>query len=146
MSTGEHRDPRSGPAGGLSQAQFGGFDALAKGYEPALRGVSRWNLEVFGLATRRTQAWMEIPVRLSQCRTTLDVFNAQLQFWQSAAHDYAEGSRKLAMAFGAFAVVPGFNGAWRGEAAAPTRDYISVPEHAEPAASPARKSSDRRAA
>ena len=146
MSANVQGDPGTGPLGNLSQTYFRGFDALRKGYEPALLGVGRWNLEVFGLAMRRSRAWMEVPVQLSQCRTPLDVFNTQMRFWQSAAHDYVEGSHKLAMALGAFAVMPGFNGAWRGEAAAATRDYISVPEHVERDAGSSRKSSARRAA
>jgi hypothetical protein len=146
MSANVQGDPGTGALSNLSQIYFRGFDALAKGCEPALLGIGRWNLEVLGLTMRRSRAWMDIPLQLGQCRTPIDVFNAQMKFWQSATQDYAESSRKLTTALGAFAVMPDFNGAWRGEAAAPARDYISVPERVERDAAATRKPGDRRAA
>ncbi|NJO23765.1 MAG: hypothetical protein HC868_13605 [Sphingomonadales bacterium] len=76
-----------------------------------------------GLATRRARAWLEIPARISQCKTPQDLIREQLQFWQTAMHDYNEGARRLTIAFGAIAPV-GLNG----QAAPPARDYISFAE------------------
>ena len=128
MSGSERLDPKSGPLGNLGQACFSGFDVMMKGYEPALRGVGRWNLELMGLMTRRTQAWLEMPARAARCRTPQDLINEQMRFWQTAAQQYADGSHRLATALGACAVMPGLNGAWGGQAVAPTRDYITFPE------------------
>src|SRR5258706_8834684 len=75
MSGNDRFDPKAGPLGNLSQACFGGLDMMVKGYEPALKGVGRWNLELVGLMTRRSQAWLEVPVRLGACKTPVDVFN-----------------------------------------------------------------------
>jgi hypothetical protein len=107
------------------------------GYEPVLKGIGRWNLELVGLATRRTRAWLEIPQHLGQCKSPTDLLNAQMRFWQSAAADYAEVSHKLAAAIGASAVVPHLNGAL-------PRDYITFAEPKESAVEPRR--SDRKAA
>jgi hypothetical protein len=137
MSGSERFDSKAGPLGGLSQAYFGGLDAMVKGYEPALKGVGRWNLELIGLMTRRSQAWLGLPARLSQCKSPLDVCNEQMRFWQTAASDFSQASHRLAAAFGACAVLPHLNGA-------PQRDYISFPEAKEPPATP--KRSDRKAA
>ena len=52
MSGNERLDSKAGPLGNLSQAYFGGIDTMVKGCEPALKGVGRWNLELFGLMTR----------------------------------------------------------------------------------------------
>lgn len=143
MSASERGDPNAGPFCNLSQAYFSGLDMAAKGFEPTLRSAGRWNLELMSLATRRAQAWMEIPTRLSQCKTPQDLAKEQMRFWQVATHDYAEGVRRLTVAFGALAV-PGFNGAWGGKAVAPARDYITFAE-AKPAAAEETKR-DRRAA
>lgn len=143
MSGNERRDPSSGPMGNLSQAYFGNLDVLMKGYEPALKGVGRANLEVAGLVTKRAQAWLEIPARLSQVRTPQDLIKEQLRFWQAAAHDYAEGSRRFVAALGACGV-PAFNGEWRTDANGQSRDYITFPEPKEQAASAPKR--DRRAA
>ncbi len=95
-----------------------------------------------GFMTRRTQAWLEIPGRVSQCKTPQDLVKEQLRFWQAAAHDYTEGSRRLAATWAALAG-PGF-GAASGKQAAPVRDYITFAEpKANAAEAPAR---ERRAA
>jgi hypothetical protein len=91
MSGSERLDSKAGPLGNPSQAYFGGLDMMVKGYEPALKGVGRWNLEVLGLMARRAQAWLEIPSRLSQCKTPADLFKEQTKFWQAAARGLQRG-------------------------------------------------------
>ena len=138
MSGGERLDSKGGPLGNLSQTYFGSLDTMVKGCEPALKGVSRWNLELFGLMTRRSQAWLDIPASLGRCKTPVDLYNEQMRFWQSAAADYTEGSRRLAAACGASAaVIPKLNGSQ-------PRDYMTFAEPSETAATP--KRSDRKAA
>ena len=143
MSASERSDPKAGPFGNLSQAYSHGLDAMAKGYEPALKGIGRWNLELMGLMTRRTQAWLDIPARISQCKAPQDLVKEQLRFWQTATQDYAEGAQRISAAFGAIAA-PGFNGVSGGKTVAPTRDYITFSEP-KPAATEAPKR-DRKAA
>src|SRR5262249_18996112 len=98
---------------------FGGLDNMVKGYEPALKGVGRWNLELTGLMARRAQAWFEVSARLSRCKTPVDVYNENMRFWQAAGADYADGWHRLAAAWGACAVMPKLNGAL-------PRDYMTV--------------------
>ena len=143
MSASERGDPVAGPFGNLSQAYCTRLDQLAKSYEPALKNAGRWNLELMGLMTRRAQAWLEVPSRASQCKTPQDVVREQLRFWQTAAQDYTEGTKRLAAAFGALAA-PGLNGAWGGKTAEPGRDYITVAETKSAAAETQKR--DRRAA
>ena len=104
MSGSERLDSKAGPLGNLSQTYFGSLDMMVKGCEPALKGVGHWNLELIGLTTRRSQAWLEIPARLGQCKTPVDVYNEQMRFWQTAAADYADGSRRLVAAWSACAM------------------------------------------
>jgi phasin protein len=137
MSASERLDSKAGPLGNLSQTYFGGLDMMVKGYEPALKGIGRWNLEVFGFMARRAQAWIEIPSRLSQCKTPVDLFNAQGKFLQAAAADYADSSKRLVAAWGACAAMPKLNGAQ-------PRDYITFPEPQETPAAP--KRGERKAA
>lgn len=143
MSASERGDPKAGPFVNLSQTYCSGLDTLARGYEPVLKGMGRWNLEIIGLMTRRARAWAEIPARVSQCKTPVDLVREQIQFWQTAAHDYSEGTRRLSAAFGAMKP-PGLNGALGGNATPPPRDYISFPD-AKPGAEEAPKR-ERRAA
>jgi hypothetical protein len=143
MSANERGDPVAGPFGNLSAVWCGALDQLIKGYEPALRNAGRFNLEVMGLMTRRAQAWLELPSRVGQCKTPQDLVGEQLRFWQAAAQDYTEGSRRLAATFSALAGL-GLNGTWGGSTVATPRDYITFPEPKAPAADGATR--DRRAA
>jgi hypothetical protein len=136
MIAGERKDPKAGPFVNLGETCWSGLDLVAKGYEPTLMGMGRWNLELLGIMTRRSRAWLEIPARASQCKTPQDLVREQLQFWQTAAHDYSDGARRLTMAFGALAAP--------GSIAAPKRDYIDVPD-AKPVAAEAPRR-ERRAA
>lgn len=144
MSASERGDPKAGPFVNLNQTYCNGLDVIAKSYEPALKGVTRLNLEVMGLMTRRLRSWADIPARFSQCKTPQDLAREQLQFWQTAAQDYSEGMRRLTIAFGALAP-PGFNGAWGGKAVAPARDYITFTEP-KPGATEEAPKRERRAA
>jgi hypothetical protein len=137
MSGNERLDSKAGPLGNLSQAYFGGIDNMVKGCEPALKGVGRWNLELFGLMTRRSQAWLEMPARLGRCKTPVDAYGEQMRFWQTAAADYADGWQRLAAAWGACAAMPKLNGSQ-------PRDYMAVAEPKDAAA--ADKRGERKAA
>jgi hypothetical protein len=138
MSGSERLDPKAGPLGNLSQAYFGGLDMMAKGFEPALKGVGRWNLELVGFMARRAQAWLEVPSQLRQCKTPVEIFNLQGKFWQAAAADYADGSKRLAAAVTACAAMP------KASVGAQPRDYITFPEPQETPATP--KRGERKAA
>jgi hypothetical protein len=137
MSGSERHDSKVGPSGNLSQIYFGGLDTMVRGYEPAFKGVGRWNLEMVGLMARRAQAWLEIPSLLSRCKTPADLFKEQTRFWQAAAADYTDGSQRLTAAWSACAVVPNLNDAQ-------PRDYITFPEPQETPA--AAKRGERKAA
>jgi hypothetical protein len=137
MSGNERLDSKAGPLGNLSQAYFGGFDNMVKGCEPALKGAGRLNLELFGLMTRRSQAWLEMPARLSRCKTPVEAYGEQMRFWQTAAADYADGWQRLAAAWGACAAMPKLNGSQ-------PRDYMAVAEPKDAAA--AAKHGERKAA
>jgi hypothetical protein len=137
MSGSGHLDPKAGPLGNLSQACAGNLDMMVKGYEPALKGIARWNLELLGFTARRAQAWLEIPSRLSQCKTPVDLMNEQARFWQAASADYVEGSKRMLSAWSAYAAGQQLNGVQ-------ARDYITFPEVQEPVAAP--KRGERKAA
>lgn len=69
--------------------------AFAPGFDAMVKGMARWNLEVFGFMSRRAQAYVEIPSRLSQCRTPQDLFKEQNRFWTTTVEQYMDMSRRL---------------------------------------------------
>ena len=143
MSGSERLDPNCGPFANLWLTYSSGLDALAKGYEPVVLGVGRCQAELMTLAVRRTQAWLDRPMRLSRCRTPQDAIGEHLSFWRTAGAQYAESSQRVLAAVlsstGAPLAPTGSSSADRG-----ARDYIAVTGRKEAAAVPPIK--DRRAA
>jgi hypothetical protein len=135
-----------GPLENMSQAYFAGIDRMAKTYEPALNGLSRYNLELAGLAARRARAWFEIPATLGRCKTPQDVLGEQARFWQTAMAQYTQSWQHLSAVAGSFAIVPGINGALSGQMAAPARDFITFPEATGSNGEDEQPRTDRRAA
>jgi len=141
MSGSERLDPKCGPFANLWLTYSNTLDGLAKGCEPALLGLSRYNLELTTLALRRTQAWLERPARVAGARTPHDVMTEHVRFWQTAGAHYAESSQRLLSALFAAAAPPV---AARDGVGTAARDFIAVSEvQAAPAARPMK---DRRAA
>ena len=137
MSGSERLDSKADALGHLSQAYFSGLDVMVKGYEPALKGIGRWNLELMGFMARRARAWLEVPGQLGQLRSPVEVFKAQTKFWQAASADYAEAARRLTAVWGACATMGNRDGGKE------PRDYITFPE---PQESPTPKRGERKAA
>ena len=146
MRGSERPDPMSGPLENMSQVYFAGIDRLAKAYEPAVNGLSRYNLEIAGLAARRARAWFEIPTTLGRCKTPQDLLGEQTKFWQTAYVQYTESWQRLGAVLGTFAVVPGLNGALGGKMATPARDFITFPDAPGSTEQAEQPRSDRRAA
>lgn len=116
-----------GPCQNMMQAYFGGLDNAAQSFEPVMKGVARVQLEMIGLASRRTQAYLEIPSRLAQVRTPQDLFSEQMRFWQTAFQHYADSSRRVTTAMTAMAA-PQINPFLDNRPKARSRDYLTMPE------------------
>lgn len=114
----------------LMQAYFGGMDTMTQSTDPYFKGIARLQLEAMGLMSRRAQAYLEIPSRLSQCRTPQDLFSEQMRFWQTAFQQYTESSRKMLAASNQMMVMPPTvtQALGGGKPAKRERDYINVPE------------------
>lgn len=141
MATQAGFDPNAfGPFGALFQNYFSALESFSQGRSPfggglpgfdpqalsaqataPLKVAARCQLEVMGLANRRTQAYLQVPTRLAQCRTPQDFLNEQMAFWHTAMEQYGESSRKVADAWAHLMPASfGSAGAARAE-----RDYIS---------------------
>lgn len=122
------------------QLYFSGLDSMAQSMGP-MKGFARWQLEAMGLMSRRAQAYMEIPSRLSRCRTPQDLMAEQARFMQTAFQQYTESSRRMMEAWTQMAQV----GLPNGKDMPAERDYISFADPKE-ANGAARSARDRHAA
>lgn len=98
--------------------------AMAPGLDAMVKGMARWNLEVFGFMSRRAQAYVEIPSRLSQCRSPQDLVKEQNRFWTTAVEQYMDMSRRLTQVSAQMMAAAPAGPAAR---APRKRDYINVP-------------------
>jgi hypothetical protein len=110
---------------------FGALEAMGQAYDPFMKSMARAQLEFMGLMSRRAQACMEVPGRLSQCRTPQDLVNEQMRFWRAAYEECSESMGRVTEAMGSLAV-PSFAFAKYGEDADSAHDYITFPETKEP--------------
>lgn len=108
------------------QAFLGNLDSMPSAFAPA-KTIARAQLEVFGLASRRAQAYLEIPSRLSQCRTPQDLINEQSRFWHTAFQEYADVSRRVMDIWGQM-LPSAFSQANLRADKGPRHDYITFPE------------------
>lgn len=143
MRIDEKLDPPGGPILNVFQTFCGGLDAAGQRFEPWMKATARSNFEVMSLMSRRAQAYMNLPARMTQCRTPQDFVAEQTQFWQTMAQHYAECSQRLMATWASVLQANGGAGA-----AGRQRDYISFPEPQEDAAAqPSRpRPGERRAA
>jgi len=111
--------------------------------EPVMRSTARAQLELSSLVGTRLKAWAGIPETLSRCRTPLDLMQAQMAFWQTAARDYSTASRQVMTAW--TSALPGAFAEADGEQGVP-RDFITFPEGAEESEERRRPGTSRRAA
>lgn len=100
--------------------------ALSEGASAPLKAAVRCQLEVMGYLNRRTQALLQAPTRFSSCRSPQDVLNEQMAFWQTAAEQYAETSRRIADAWA------GVSSGTSAEKSTAVRDYIDFNGSSDP--------------
>jgi len=131
------------PAQALFQSYFGGLEAFGQAYNPFLKGAARVQLELMGLMSRRAQAYMEMPSRLTHCRTPEDLVNEQMRFWKMAGEEYSAYFSSVMQAMGTLPQ-PAF-GVPVDDVENP-RDYITFPEPPETQDPPVRGRERRRAA
>lgn len=120
-----------GPMQGAAQAYFGKVNGANVELGQSFRGLARCQLEMWGLASRRAQAYLELPGRMSRCRTMGELQQEQLRFAQQASQQYLESTQRFAEAWQAAFLAPFAAAMPRAvakseQAEAAKRDYIAI--------------------
>ena len=116
-----------------------GADLVSSVWQPLLKSVGRWNLEVAGLGVKQTQATLQLSRDLSRCRTPGDIASANIRYWDAMTSQFALSSQRLA-ATAVRSVEQTSADATEVVALrvrAPNRDLIVIPEQPELVVSPA---------
>lgn len=82
------------------------LENMTAGFGP-MKALTMQQMELLTLMSRRAQAYLGIPQRLSRCRTQSDLINEQLRFWQTAQSQYQDATSRIANAWSdLFATLP----------------------------------------
>ncbi len=82
------------------------MDGMSAGMGP-MKALTIQQMELMTFFSRRAQALLGIPQRLSRCRTSADLINEQMRFWQTAMSQYQDASTRIVSAWSeAFASLP----------------------------------------
>lgn len=82
------------------------LEGMSAGFGP-MKALTVQQVELIRLASRRAQAYLSIPQRLSRCRTHSDLVNEQMLFWQTAMGQYQDATSRIANAWSEmFAALP----------------------------------------
>jgi hypothetical protein len=72
------------------------FQMLGVPAIPAIESFSKVGHEVMDLATRRTQAIIEMPTKAIQCKNPQDIAAVTAEFWQTAWTQQMDCAKKIA--------------------------------------------------
>jgi Phasin protein len=106
---------------------FSGLETMSQAYDPFSKNIARAQLEFMGFMSRRAQAYLEIPNRLSACRTPQDFAHEQMRFWRTAYEEYAESVGRMTEAMASMAS-PSFGFGQHGDGVRNSHDYLAFPE------------------
>ncbi|HPG89461.1 MAG TPA: hypothetical protein PLD46_07380 [Hyphomicrobium sp.] len=80
----------------IFQLMFEGADLVSSVWQPLLKSIGRWHLEVAGLGVKQGQAALQFSRDLSRCYTAGDVASAQIRYWDTVSSQYAQSSQRMA--------------------------------------------------
>lgn len=108
------------------------MDSMSAGFGP-MKALTVQQLELLTFFSRRAQAYLGLPQRLSRCRTSADFVNEQMRFWQTAMSQYQDTTTRITSAWSeAFASLPTAPGAAAGGVVFPKGGAAAKPERAQP--------------
>ena len=112
------------PANTMFLAYFTALDSASVAFAP-MKSVARAQAEMIGFMSRRARACFEAPSQLTQCRNPQDLLHEQMRFWDLAAEEYKETSRRVLEAWAPLS--PKAAPETAAPAAARVHDYIQFP-------------------
>lgn len=74
------------------------MEHMSAGFGP-MKVLTVQQMELLTLMSRRAQAYLGIPQRLSRCRTQSDLINEQMRFWNTAQSQYQDCTSRIVNAW-----------------------------------------------
>lgn len=96
MRDSDSRKPTNTPASqDYFEYMFESADLYSALWQPLLKSVGRWHLEVAGLGMKQAQAALQLSRDLSRSWTAADAAAANVRYWESVSAQYAQSSQRL---------------------------------------------------
>jgi hypothetical protein len=103
--SGNSRSPSS-PAHDSFQLVFEAADTLSLYWQPLLKSIGRWQLEMAQAGAKQSRAAIALNHRLTQATNPIDVINAQVQFWMQVGQAYSDANQHITQALARAAEPP----------------------------------------
>jgi len=75
------------------------MDGMSAAGMGPMKALTIQQMELMTFFSRRAQAVLGIPQRLSRCRTAADLVNEQTRFWQTAMSQFQDATTRIASAW-----------------------------------------------
>ena len=86
------------PAHDAFLLMFETTDMVSLFWQPLLKGVGRWQLELVQVGSKQSRAAMEFGQRLARVTNPIDVINAQVHFWKQIGDVYTDANQNITQA------------------------------------------------
>jgi hypothetical protein len=97
MSESQHeKQSVTSPSHDYFQMMFEGADLYSTMWQPLLKSVGRWQLEVAGLNVKNSQAALAWSRDVTRCWTPADAVAANVRYLEAVSAQYAMSSQRLA--------------------------------------------------
>jgi hypothetical protein len=94
----ESRKPTSlSPSYDYFQMMFESADLYSSVWQPMMKSVGRWHLEVANLGVRQGQAALQLSRDLARAWTPADALAANMRYLEATTQQYAQSSQRLAV-------------------------------------------------
>ena len=80
------------------QLAFETADIFSLFWQPLLKGVGRWQLELAQAGAKQSRAAIEFGQRMTRVTSPIDVVNAQMLYWQQIGQVYSDANQNLTQA------------------------------------------------
>ncbi len=98
MSSETHVRAPTSPAHDFYEVLFQGTDIVSSYWQPMLKAVGRWHLEMSHLAAKQLRANMTLANSLARAGTSSSMTQAYREYWDELSNSYSEANRNITTA------------------------------------------------
>lgn len=94
------------PTHDFFQFLFEGTDMLSSFWQPVLKSVGRWHLEVAGIGVKHGQAAIKLTHELARSTSPMEAYAAHVRYWNEISSHVAQSQQRIAASAVTLPVAP----------------------------------------